>query len=141
LLVLPRRVGAWCVGGGRANPTFSGGKLYEGAALRVPGTTGRGLESAEPVLPIVFTESFENRPRPELGVGGSAGGRGGFSLRRVDFVRRLTSVGSAGTGGASSGESGDAPTYEEATAVPTGTTVVACWNSDGTLIRLAAGEW
>lgn len=30
--------------------------------------------------------------------------------------------------------------YEEATAVPAGTTVVACWNSEGMLIRLAAGD-
>lgn len=56
--------------GGGDNPTFSGGKLYEGAELRVPGTRGNGLDSAEPVLPSVLTESLENNPRPELGVEG-----------------------------------------------------------------------
>jgi hypothetical protein len=114
----------------------------------VPGTIGSGLEiPAEPVDPTVLTESVESNPRPaELGVDRSIEvflpGLSCFSFRFVGFVLRFTSAGTAGTGGASStaGGSGEIPIYEEATAVPAGTIVVACWNSEGTLIRLAAGD-
>lgn len=123
-------------GGAGVRPTFSGGKLYEGAELRVPGTIGRGRAKPELVVPMLFTESLENSPRPELGVCGS---RGLWTLL-VAFDFRFTSAGISGTGGAPSKSGrGVVPMYEEATAVPPGAPTVVAWYSEGTLMILCTG--
>jgi len=104
-------------GGAGVRPTFSRGKLYTGAELRVPGTTGSGRERPEKAL---FRESVENSADPVLGVCGYIG-----LLLALDFL--FASAGIDGTGGACSKSGrGVVPMYDEAIAVPpVGPTVVA----------------